>query len=63
MKSIQDNRNDTAHPDLDEKQLAESVELMKQRGNLTGYCTPERVNELIEMWKILSQWKTTQYYG
>ena len=55
MKSIQDNRNDTAHPDLDEKQLAESVELMKQRGNLSGYCPPERVNELIEMWKILSQ--------
>jgi len=55
MKSIQDNRNNTAHPDLDENQLVESVELMKQRGNLTGYCTPELVNELIEMWKMLSQ--------
>ena len=55
MKSIQDNRNVTAHPDLDETQLVESVELMKQSGNLTGYCPPELVSELIEMWKILSK--------
>ena len=53
MKSIQDNRNDTAHPDIDEKQLVESVEVMKLRGNLTGYCRPEIVKELIEMWKLL----------
>lgn len=55
MKSIQDKRNDTAHPGLDEKQLVESVELMKQTGNLPGYCPPECANELIKMWKILSQ--------
>ena len=55
IKSIQDKRNDTAHPGLDEKQLVESVELMKQTGNLPGYCPPECADELIKMWKILSQ--------
>ena len=58
MKSIQDKRNDTAHPGIDEKQLVESVELMKQTGNLTGYCPPECANELINMWEILSQYET-----
>ena len=54
MKSIQDKRNDTAHSGLDEKQLVESVELMKQTGNLPGYCPQEFANELITTWKILS---------
>ena len=53
MKSIQDDRNDIAHPDIDEEQLLESVEVMKQSGKLTGYCLPEIVKELIEMWKLL----------
>ena len=55
MKSIQDNRNDTAHPDLNEKLLISSVKLMDQEGKLTGWHTAECVNELIEMWKELVQ--------
>ena len=45
MKSIQDDRNDIAHPDIDEEQLLESVEVMKQSGKLTGYCQNYCQNE------------------
>lgn len=55
MKSIQESRNVTAHPDLDEKMLVESVEQMEQDGYVTDYCSAECANELIEMWKTLVQ--------
>lgn len=55
MKSIQESRNVTAHPDLDEKMLVESVEEMEQDGYVTDYCSAECANELIEMWKTLVQ--------
>ena len=55
MKSIQDNRNDTAHPDFDENLLVNSARLMNQAGKLTGWRSAACVNELIEMWKQLVQ--------
>lgn len=55
MKSIQDNRNDTAHPDLDEKLVVSSAKLMEQEGKLTGWHSAACVDELIEMWKQLVQ--------
>lgn len=53
IKLIQDKRNDIVYFGLDEKQFVELVELMKQIGNLIGYCFLECVKELIKMWKIL----------
>ena len=55
MKSIQGIRNDTAHPKLDEKLLVDSANLMEKNGKLSGYYSAARVNELIEIWKILQQ--------
>ena len=55
MKSIQDIRNVAAHPELDEQLLLSSAKLMEQKGKLSGYHSAARVNELIEIWKILVQ--------
>lgn len=55
MKSIQDVRNDTAHPKLDEELLVLSANVMEQKGKLCGYRSAIRVKELIEIWKKLVQ--------
>ena len=55
MKSIQGIRNDTAHPELDEQLPVFSANLMEQKGKLSGYHSPARIKELIEIWKTLVQ--------
>ena len=55
MKSLQDGRNQTAHPTLTEKVLVDSADLMNKEGRLAGWHSYECVKELIEMWKTLKQ--------
>ena len=55
MKSLQDSRNQTAHPTLTEKVLVDSADLMNKEGRLSGWHSYECVKELIEMWKTLKQ--------
>lgn len=55
MKSIQDNINLTAHPDLNEEEIVWSTNVMEQNGKLTDWLSPACVHELIEMWKQLVQ--------
>ena len=55
MKSLQDSRNQTAHPTLTEKVLVDSSDLMNKEGRLSGWHSYECVKELIEMWKTLKQ--------
>ena len=55
MKSIQDSRNMTAHPEIDEGVVDASVKLMNQAGELKDWHSLSCVNELIEMWKLLAQ--------
>ena len=55
MKSLQDSRNQTAHPTLTEKVLVDSADLMNKEGRLAGWHSYECVKELIEMWKTLKQ--------
>ena len=54
MKSIQESRNVTAHPELNEELLDVSAKLMEQAGKLTDWHSPACVRELIEMWKQLT---------
>ena len=55
MKSLQDSRNQTAHPALTERVLVNSADLMNKEGRLSGWHSYECVKELIEMWKTLKQ--------
>ena len=55
MKSLQDSRNQTAHPTLTEKVLVDSADLMNKEGRVSGWHSYECVKELIEMWKTLKQ--------
>ena len=55
MKSIQESRNRAAHPEFNEELLVQSVALMKKEGKLIDWHNPDRVKELIEMWKTLKQ--------
>ena len=52
MKALQESRNVDAHPaPLTEEGLARAAELMDSKGNLKGWLSLKRVNELITMWK------------
>lgn len=55
MKSIQDSRNTTAHPDLNEELLVTSAEVMEKAEKLTDWRDPACVKELTAMWKKLKQ--------
>ena len=57
MKSMQDGRNMTAHPEIDEESLRASADLMEKEGKLTDWQSPACVKEFIEMWKTLKQQK------
>ena len=57
MKSIQDGRNVTAHPVIDEVLVDTSVRIMNQAGKLEDWHSLPIVNELIAMWKQLAQSK------
>lgn len=52
MKALQESRNVDAHPaPLTEEGLARAAELMDSKGNLKGWLSLKRVNDLITMWK------------
>ena len=52
MKALQESRNVDAHPTpLSEEGLTAAAELMDSKGNLKGWLSLKRVNELITMWK------------
>lgn len=56
MKWIQTERNITAHPsDLNKEKLVKSAKVMKESGKLTGWQSFSCVNELIEIWKRLTE--------
>ena len=55
MKSLQESRNNTAHPALTEKVLVDSADLLNKEGRLSGWHSYECVKELIEIWKTLKQ--------
>lgn len=55
MKSIQESRNMTAHPELNEELLVTSADVMEKAGKLTDWHSPTCIKELIEMWKMLKQ--------
>jgi len=55
MKSIQESRNMTAHPELSEQMLVSSAGVMEKAGKLTDWHDSACVQELIEMWKKLQQ--------
>lgn len=57
MKSIQDGRNVTAHPVIDEVLVDTSVRIMNEAGKLENWHSLPIVNELIAMWKQLAQSK------
>ena len=53
MKSLQESRNLDAHPSqLTEEMLHRAAEIMDSKGNLKGWLSLKRVNELIIMWKL-----------
>ena len=54
IKSLKCRRNKTAHPLLDETVLWESLDLMKKHG-VIGERDAPRVEELIHMWKTLTE--------
>ena len=52
MKALQESRNVDAHPTpLTEEGLVRAAEVMESKGNLKGWLSLKRVNELITMWK------------
>ena len=52
MKALQESRNVDAHPTpLSEEGLTAAAKLMDSKGNLKGWLSLKRVNELITMWK------------
>ena len=52
MKALQESRNVDAHPTpLTEEGLTAAAKLMDSKGNLKGWLSLKRVNELITMWK------------
>lgn len=52
IKSLQESRNMNAHPaPLTEEGLSQAAKLMDSKGNLKGWLSLTRVNELISMWK------------
>ena len=53
MKSIQESRNITAHPELNEEMLATSLDVMERAGRLTDWHNSACIKEFIEMWKKL----------
>ena len=54
IKSLKCRRNKTAHPPLNETVLSQSLDVMKKHGEL-GWRDAPRVEELIQMWKVLKQ--------
>lgn len=55
MKSLQESRNNTAHPAVTEKVLVDSADLLNREGRLSGWHSYECVKELIEIWKTLKR--------
>ena len=55
MQAIQERRNETVHPSLDEKTLKQVAKRMHEAGNMYGWIKLEHVLELINMWKKLKQ--------
>lgn len=54
MKSIQINRNLTAHHEISEDMVDSAVKLMDDAGKLADWHSLSCVNELKEMWKQLA---------
>ena len=52
MKEIQTQRNTTAHPELTEQMLNQSVERMKNEGKLKGMFYKQSL-KMINLWKKL----------
>ena len=54
MKSLQDSRNNEAHPALNEELLLRFATEMESQGVLKGWLSLQSINDLIMMWKYLS---------
>lgn len=54
MKSLQDSRNNEAHPALNEELLLRFATGMESQGVLKGWLSLQSIKDLIMMWKYLS---------